>query len=104
METRVKDTLKLLGIIGTIMLIALAFGAFDRFFKPFEEETRRQTFETSQTYNHGMAVDLDNFCRQYRITKDANEKAILADTIRLRVARYTGELPAHIQSCVEETR
>lgn len=70
----------------------------------YAEETSRQVYEGSRTYQHGMAVDLDDLCRQRKLSTDEGHKAVLAETIRLRAARFTGELPAHVQECLNEVR
>ena len=88
-------------VIGALSVVGLVW---NRHAAPYAEETRRQTYETSRSYNQGMAVDLDDLCRQWRTNADPVTKAGLADTIRLRSARYTGELPSHVQACVEEVR
>lgn len=106
-----KDVFKFLGGLAIVILLILAvsttFGLFglswNRFAAPFQEETRAQTYENSRTFNQGMAIDLDNLCRQWRTTKDENEKAALAETIRLRVARYEiNKLPSQVAACVRE--
>jgi hypothetical protein len=75
-----------------------------RWFGIQQEETRREIYETSRSYNQGMAVDLDSLCREMHTNPDAQAKAALADTIRLRSARFTGELPEHVQTCLKEVR
>lgn len=70
----------------------------------YTEETRRQVYDQSRAYRDGMAVDLDGFCREYRFASDPGEKAVLAETIRLRTARFDGPLPSHIEECINEVR
>ena len=77
---------------------------FGREVGKYNEESRRQIYEESATYNQGMAVDLDNLCRQWRAAKTADEKAGLADTINLRSASYTGKLPKHVTACLKKVR
>ena len=94
--------------IGAIIAAPFALSAmglgWQRVAAPYAEETRSQTYESSRTYQHGMAVDLDELCRQRSLTADEGQKAVLADTIRLRSARFTGELPSHVQECLNEVR
>lgn len=94
------------GVIAIALLYLFAFSGliFNRHAAPYAEETRRMTYDQSRSYQQGMAVDLDELCRQRRLATDGGIKAALADTIRLRSARYMGELPSHVQECVNEVR
>lgn len=93
----------ILGLLGLTAAI-LWFMFLGRPVAKYTEETRRQVYEESRAYQQGMAVDLDELCRQRKLTQDEGEKAILAETIRLRAARFTGELPAHVEECIHEVR
>jgi uncharacterized protein YcbK (DUF882 family) len=95
---------------GFILIVALLYGfgvmgmVWNRLASPVQEETRRQSYDQSRTYQQGMAVDLDELCRQWRTATDVQTKAGLADTIRLRAAPYRGELPPQVTRCLEEIR
>lgn len=110
MEDDSLKTAILTGFVGLVLIVALLFLLnglgllWGRQAAPYAEETRRQTFEQSATYQQGMALDLDALCRERKTTADAGGKAVLAETIRLRSARFKGELPSHIKECVNEVR
>lgn len=93
-------------ILGLIALTIIGTWAlfFNRPAAKYAEETRRQVYDESRSYRQGMAVDLDELCRQRKLATDEGQKAILADTIRLRSARFTGELPSHVKDCLNEVR
>ena len=103
-----REVFAFIGVI--VLVVAVGFGLTalgllgDRHFQPYAEETRSQTYDSSRTYQQGMAVDLDDLCRRYHTAKDVDIKAGLADTIRLRSARYSGPLPAHVEACLGEVR
>ena len=96
--------------VGALVAVALIYAVtvsgllFNRHAAPYSEETRALTYDNSRTYNQGMAVDLDELCRQRKLASDEGAKAVLADTIRLRSARHTGQLPSHVQECLNEVR
>lgn len=91
-------------IVGAILLILglTALGLLaDRHVQPYAEETRRLTYENSQTHTDAVAIDLTDLCRQYRGATDQDTKSGLAETIRLHAEHAnTGELPAKTQECV----
>ncbi len=97
-----------LGAFAGLLLLGAATNWFGlvagRPMAKYAEETRRQVYEESRAYQQGMAVDLDELCRQRKLTDDEGEKAVLAETIRLRSARFTGELPQHIEECLHDVR
>lgn len=70
----------------------------------YAEETRRQVYDESRSYQQGMAIDLADLCRQWRGATDPDLKNGLADTIRLRSDRFTGELPPFVSRCVEQVQ
>lgn len=90
--------------IVAMVVISIVVLAFGRLANPFAEETRRKTQIESQAYQDGMATDLDSLCREWRINPDPMVKATLADTIRLRSSKYSGNLPAHVEVCINEVR
>lgn len=91
-------------IAGTVLLAGGGL-VLNRVFGTYAEETRSQIYTQSKTYNDGMAVDLDDLCRQHRLAPDDATKAVLADTIRLRAARYdSSRLPPHIARCLENVQ
>jgi hypothetical protein len=91
-----------------LLLIAVGFALdfagliYQRHTAPYAEQTRYNTFKGSQSYQDGVAIDLDDLCRQWRTATDQQTKDGLADTIRLRSAHYSGDLPARVQECINE--
>lgn len=97
-----------IGFIAIVLAIvlfcglALWFAIFGRTLGKYNEETRRQIYEESASYNQGTVLDLSNLCRQWA-TADAAGRPAIADTIRLRAASFQGELPASVKSCLVQT-
>jgi Flp pilus assembly protein TadB len=100
-----SDAIKVGGafVLAILLIAGLSFAAlrWQRVTQPYQEQTRRLTYENSQTYNDGMAIDLSELCRQMKNATDQDVKSGLAETIRLRAARYHGQLPAKTQECVD---
>lgn len=97
-------------ILGLCILILLVlcilwfFGGLNmvvgREFAKYGEETRRQVFETSRTYQEGMAQNIDNLCLEY----DRTGNVAILSSIRQRTAGYNGEFPDHLKDCVAKAR
>ena len=95
-----------IGLVGLIFLLSLLYftGGLNRIvgreFSKFDEETRRQVQEESRAYQEGMAQNLDRLCLEW----DRTGNAAIAQSIRHRTASYNGELPQHVQACVDLAR
>lgn len=86
--------LGLAGLFGLQYVGLLYFG----FFAPRFEEVRRQTFEGSTAYNHGMIRDLQNLRMSY-LTASPEAKAALRATILHRFAAYPSDkLPVELRA------
>lgn len=96
--------------IGGLILVAVvwvalsALGLFGgRYAQPYAEETRRQTYETSRTYQQGTNLAISRYCAEWR-TADAEHRTALAQIISETAATYDGPLSADARRCIEETR
>lgn len=88
-------------LIIIIATLLAAYGSFTgRIFGKYREETRTQIVEQSRAYQEGMAQNLDKLCLEWE--RDGH-KAI-AQSIRHRSSGYKGELPPHVQQCVNAAR
>jgi hypothetical protein len=99
-----------LAIVGIIALIALAFALklggleWDRFFKPKEEDVRRETFEKTKSFNEAKLQDLAKYKLQYERAEQSDKEA-LASTIRHMFADYDAKkLPEGLKSFLTEIR
>jgi hypothetical protein len=91
------------GVIAIFILFAIGVLSlwWSRTSAPIAEETRRITYEEGASYRQGVAIDLDNLCRQWR----SNRSPAIADTIRLRLAHFDiNNLPSQVRQCVEEVQ
>lgn len=91
-------------MVVAFLALVLGIGWFglvtNRPMAKYAEETRRQVFTESQTYQEGMAQNLDTLCREWDKTKSPG----VADSIRQRSSGYSGPLPSHIQFCIDNVR
>lgn len=86
--------LALIGLLG-------GYGAvMGRVFGQYNEETRRLVQEESRAYQEGAAQNLDKLCLEWERTGNS----AVAQSIRHRAAGYNGELPDHVQQCVNLAR
>ena len=97
---KIQQILALIAIVALITFTGWLVAIVGREFAQFDEETRRLTQEESRAYQEGMAQNLDKLCLEWETTgNDA-----IARAIRHRVSAYKGELPAHVQQCVDRAR
>jgi hypothetical protein len=100
-----SDGLKVVGAAVGVLLLVLALSVaglfWDRHAQPYAEETRRITYEQSQTHVDAVSIDLTDLCRQYRTATDQDAKDGFAETIRLHAEHANiNSLPAKTQECV----
>lgn len=105
MEDETKEILSvgfltIAGVLGTLLLLGILFRTVGREFQKYDEETRAQVVEQSRAYNEGMAKNLDKLCVEWELTNNA----AVAQSIRHRASGYKGELPPHIQNCLDAAR
>ena len=94
----------LLTLIVAVAVLSVVVLGLRSFLAPAHEAIDREVYDQSRAYQQGMAVELDDLCRQRKLSSDEMVRATLADTIRLRSARFKGELPSHIEACLNEVR
>lgn len=68
------------------------------------EDARRDVFEQSKSYNHGMIRDIENLCLQYAELESETHKQAIASTIRHRKSAFTGEFPVHVRKCLQNIK
>ena len=96
----------LLIIAGLIMSLAVTFALQGfglislKFWGVKYEDARREIFEETKSYNHGMIRDLENLCLQYQALDSQSHKDAIASTIRHRKSAFTGDLPLHVKQCL----
>lgn len=59
-----------------------------KYFAPKYEQTRRQVFEQTRSFNQGMVQELENMQLEYLKTTDLNAKAAMASIILHRASGY----------------
>ena len=64
--------------------------AFMRWAMPYQEETRRQTYTRSMTYQQGSQANFEDLCLQWQQAKDQPSKDMIAGVIRQRRSVYVG--------------
>lgn len=85
--------------LGLAIFAASLYGFNIRaFFAPKYENLRRNVFENSQSYNDGMAQQLNSYYLEYQKTDEAGRQT-LRSVISHQYANYpANRLPAHLQS------
>lgn len=102
-------TMILVGVGALIFIVALFFllggaGLFwNRVASPYEEETRKQTYDTSRQYEQGMNRDILLHCRSMRAANGAGRKAE-ASYIIGQAGTFNGKLNSEAQACVSEAQ
>ena len=82
-----KRYIVLLTIGGLVIpfLIGLYFLGLFKFFSPKTENIRREVFENTKSYVHGIQQDLGKYYLEYQ-KSDATGKKIIETTIQMRFA------------------
>lgn len=103
-----------IGILVFVLFVILCLGGswltmgndffLYKFFAPKMENVRREVYINTQSYNQGMAQDLDNYYADYqKATPDG--KAAIAGAVLHEMAGYDdSRLPGYLQSWVEQLR
>jgi len=88
-----KTKMVLAGIGFIILILALDYGSvlWQSVIAPKREEVRRTVFETTRSFNEGMAQELARYKLQYELAETEREQTIIANTIRHRFAEYDSE-------------
>lgn len=83
-------------IVGVVALVAISFGfkegslAWDRHFKPKEENVKREVFLSTRSYNEAKLQELSKYRLEYLKAKGAND-TITAGAIRSTIQHTFAE-------------
>lgn len=95
-----------LAVLAAIMLLGVATSWFglivDRPMQRYAEETRREVYDTSRSYNQGSIADFRRYCADWK-KSDGQSKDADAELIRSTFNTYTGApLPPDVQACIAQ--
>lgn len=90
-------------LVGLSFILSYTDYAQYSFFAPRMEQVRYNTFKQSQSYNEGMARDLENLQMEYA-KADATQKPMLRAVILHRFEAYQGTLPANLDLFYNQLR
>jgi hypothetical protein len=80
---------KIAGIVVLILALPLLFGLYElglfKFLEPKRENVRREVFENTKSYLHGVQQDLGKYYLEYQ-SSDESGKAAIRATIQMRFA------------------
>jgi hypothetical protein len=97
-------------VAGVVLFFAIIFGLgyfslnYDRFFAPRQEQLRNDTFKQSQSYNDGMAHDLENIQEEYMQASPEGKDALRAIAIRRFSVYDISKLPPDLQRFYRELK
>lgn len=96
------------GIVGLFLLVffANAIGLINySFFGPKYENTRRNIYENTQSYNEGKRQELTKYRLEYLESKDKDDKQAIRMTILQSFANYDeNKLPSDLRSFLDEMK
>jgi len=81
------------GVLGFVLFVGLILGLrfanlhIEKFFAPKEQSVKRQVFEETKSYVHGVLQDLGKYYDEYN-KADKQEKQIIANVIKQRFAEF----------------
>lgn len=105
-----SDILKALGCgafaIFAILLLGTATSWFglvaQRPMAKYQEETRKEIYDTSRQYQQGTNRDVARYCEQMRTATDPAAKKAVAALIRSTLSTYDGPLSDDNRDCAAE--
>jgi hypothetical protein len=81
-------------LIGLVVLFGLMFVLgiveleFFKFFGPRKENVRREIFENTKSYTHGVQQDLGKYFDEYQKAKTSEDKDAITAVIKVRFAEF----------------
>lgn len=70
----------------------------------YQEETRKQVYDTSRQYEQGTNRDIARYCEQMRTAREASARKALAALIRSTASTYDGVLSSDNADCLTEAK
>jgi hypothetical protein len=97
----IGTTIVVVVLVSSVMLF---FGGLrlDRFVQPYQEETRRQTYEHSVSREEGTEQQISAYCLNMETQKDPTMKKAFAHYIIDESADYNGPLSSEASRCLQE--
>lgn len=79
----------LVGIIAVLFVLQLVGLGFFKFFEPKRENIRREVFENTKSYTHGVIQDLGKYYQEYYEPETTEEeKQTIKSVILIRFAEF----------------
>ena len=78
-------------VIGSLFVLELFGLQWRRFFEPKREDIKREVFENTKSYVHGVAQDLAKYRLEFLKTESKVEKDAIISTIRMRFANFDAD-------------
>lgn len=105
-----SDTFKFIGCAGlalaALLLVGLATSWFglitQRPMAKYQEETRKEVYDTSRQYQQGTNRDVARYCEQMRTADTPAAKKAVAALIRSTLSTYDGPLSDDNKDCASE--
>ena len=92
-----------LALIVVFVLGLFGLGWF-KFFGPKTENIKRQIFENTKSYQHGIQQDLGKYYNEYQ-RADESGKAVIKATIQIRFAEVDAQITSpQLRAFLKETR
>lgn len=76
------------GALAIMFILGLYGLGMFKFFAPKTENVRREVFEATKSYSHGKIQDLAKYYEEHQKAKTAEDKAIIENVIRMRLAEF----------------
>ena len=81
-----------LGVGAAALLLVFILGLISlglyAFFAPRAENVRRNVFENTKSYTHGVIQDLGKYYDEYQGAKTPEDKAVIKQIIKVRFAEF----------------
>ncbi len=88
--------------VVVVIAVGWMFATSNRPLAKYQEETRRQTFETSRTYIDGKNKTINDYCMNMQPATDEIQRKAIARWIKSESENFSGNLNPSAQSCVSQ--
>ena len=76
------------GFLALIFILELFRLGMFKFFAPKKENIRREVFENTKSYTHGLVQDLSKYWNEYRKAESQDDKNAIKGIVRVRFAEF----------------
>lgn len=93
-------------VLAVVTVLGLGIGAliWNRYTMPYQETTRRLTYENSISHKEGTETMIASYCLNMRTASNPSDKKAFANFITTEASQFSGDLSPSAERCVHEAQ